>query len=100
MAEVFENDGQFASDDEWIELVSAQGWIALTKDAAIVRAHIEAIRTSTIRVFALPKANLTGPEMADRVTENLYRIIQRARKPGPFVDIIQPKRIERRWPPI
>lgn len=99
MAEVFEDDGRAVGDDEWIQVVSTQGWIALTKDASIVRAHTEAIASSTIRIFALPNAHLTGPEMADRFAGHLHRIVQRARKAGPFVDIVHPKRIERRWPP-
>ena len=99
MAEVFDDDGQHVDDDEWIDYVSAQGWVALTKDAAIVRAHIAAVRRSGIRMFALPNANLTGPEMGERFVNNVHRIVQRSRKPGPFVDIVHPKRIERRWPP-
>jgi len=54
---------------------------------------------STLRVFALPNANLTGPEMAARFDANLHRILQRSRKRGPFVDVVHPSRLERRWPP-
>lgn len=99
MAEVFEDDGQHVADDEWIEYVASERWIAFTKDPAIVRAHTEAISESTIQIFALPNAHLTGPEMAERFTHNIHRILQRARKPGPFVDIVHPSRLERRWPP-
>lgn len=100
MAEVFDDDGQRVHDDEWIGRVSREGWIALTKDPAIIRAHTAALRSSTIRVFALPNARLQGPEMAERFVHHIHRIIQRARKPGPFVDIVHPDRIERRWPPL
>lgn len=99
MADVFDDDGQNVGDDEWIEFVSDQSWVALTKDAALVRAHTDAIRASTIRVFALPNANMTGPEMAERFSANIDRIVQRSRQPGPFVDIVHPGRVERRWPP-
>lgn len=98
MADVFPDDGQLVDDDTWIADVSHRGWVALTKDAAIARNHSAALRSSTLRVFALPNANLTGPEMAARFEANLNRIVQRARKAGPYVDIVHPDRLERRWP--
>ena len=73
--------------------------MALTKDSALVRDHAEALAASTLRVFALPNANLTGPEMARRYEANLHRIVQHARKPGPYVEVVHPDRLERRWPP-
>ena len=78
--------------------MSARGWVALTKDTAIVRHHEAALRRSTLRAFALSNANLTGEEMAARFADNLHRIVQRARRPGPFVDVVQKERLERRWP--
>lgn len=99
MSDVFVNDGQDVSDPEWIALVSERDWIALTKDAAIARAHTAELLASTVRIFALPNSNLTGPEMARRFSVNINRIVQRARKPGPFIDIVHANRIERRWPP-
>lgn len=89
---------QFVGDDTWIADVSARGWVALTKDVAIVRAHQDALRESTLAVFALSNANLTGPEMAERFRHNLHRILRQARKPGPFVDVVHADRVERRWP--
>lgn len=88
MADIFPDDGQTVGDDEWIEVVSNRAWVALTKDAEIVRAHKAALERSAIRMFALPNANLTGPEMAERFLRNIHRIVQRATKPGPFVDIV------------
>jgi hypothetical protein len=78
--------------------VSRRGWVALTKDTAIVRQHESALRDSTLRVFALSNANIGGPEMAQRYRTNLHRILQRARKPGPYVDVVHHDRLERRWP--
>ena len=99
MADVFPHDGQEVSDGDWIQRASEAGWVVLTKDAAIVRDHSDALMASTLRVFALPNANLTGPEMAARFEANLHRILQRSRKRGPFVDVVHPSRVERRWPP-
>ena len=55
---------QRVGDDEWIADVADRGWIALTKDAAIARVHRRALERSTLRLFALDRANLTGDEMA------------------------------------
>lgn len=98
MADVYPEDGQWVPDAEWIARASDDGWVALTKDAAIVRDHSDVLLASTLRVFALPNANLTGPAMADRFASNLGRILHRARRPGPWVDVVHPDRIERRWP--
>lgn len=99
MAELYPGDeDQSVGDDRWIRDVSDLGMVALTKDASIWRGHREALEAAALRVFALPNANLTGPEMAARFEFNLHRIVQRARKPGPFVDMVEPKKVSRRWP--
>lgn len=98
MADAFPEDGQHVTDDAWIRHASDRGWVAITKDTAIVRDHAAALAASTLRVFALPSANLTGPEMAVRYEANIHRIVQRCRKAGPFVDVVRPSRLERRWP--
>lgn len=47
MAEVFPDDGQQVSGDDWIHRASQEGWVALTKDTAIVRNHSDALMAST-----------------------------------------------------
>jgi len=54
--------------------------------------------SDTRQVFAIGNQHLTGPQMAARYTTNIHRILQRSRKPGPFVDIVQADRVQRRWP--
>lgn len=49
-------------------------------------------------MFALSNANITGPEMAERVSRNLNRIRQRAEKRGPYLYVIHQNRLEKRWP--
>lgn len=90
---------QNIADDEWIGEVSDRGWVALTKDTNLVRNHREALERSTLRVFALDSAQLTGPEMAERVRFHLNRILQRSRKPGPYFYVIHKNDIELRWRP-
>jgi hypothetical protein len=36
--------------------------------------------------------------MAKRFQANLHRILQRCRRDGPFVDVIEPSTVTRRWP--
>jgi hypothetical protein len=99
MAELYPDDAdQLTGDDRWIGDVSARGWVALTKDVNITRSHQAALRRSTLRAFALSNANIAGEEMAARYRANLHRIVQRCRKPGPYVDVVHRDRIERRWP--
>lgn len=88
------------TDVEWIARADHAGWIALTKDERITRRPDEqqALSKSHLRVFAIGNQHLTGPQMATYYVTNLNRIIQRARKPGPFVDIVYPDSVERRWP--
>lgn len=75
-------------------------WVALTKDERITRRPDEqdALVRSALRVFAIGNQHLTGQQMADYYVKNINRIVQRARKPGPFVDIVHPADVERRWP--
>lgn len=100
MADVYpDRADQRITDDEWIARASTEGWIAITKDAAIICHHEAALRASNLVVFCLPNANLTGEQMAERFRAHLNRIIQRARQPGPTVWVVQADRLERRRPP-
>jgi hypothetical protein len=101
MAEVYPDDeDERVPDTQWIADADAQGWVVLTKDERITRRpeEQEALRVSRLRVFAIGNQHLTGPVMAEYYRVNIHRIVQRARKPGPFVDIVHAKGIERRWP--
>ncbi|MGE3445898.1 MAG: hypothetical protein AB7L13_24945 [Acidimicrobiia bacterium] len=97
MAEVWPETEQTVGDDEWIARAHAEGWVALTKDPAIVRHHTPALERTTLSVFALPRADLRGDEMAHRFQANLNRIIARALKPKPAVWVVHEKRLELRW---
>lgn len=101
MADVYpDGEDQRVADTRWIADVDERGWVVLTKDERITRrAHEQAaLAASQLRVFALGTQRLTGPEMAERYAANINRMVQRSRKQGPFVDIVHPDRVERRWP--
>lgn len=86
-------------DDDWMIRADAEGWVALTKDYSIVRDHVETLAQSTLRVFSLNNANLTGAQMAKRFDTHLNRIVQRCAKPGPYLFVVGSKGLEQRWPP-
>ena len=85
-------------DDVWIERCASEGWIALTKDTAILRDHKDSLQGKGLRVFAFDSARLTGLQMAERFERHQHRIARRSRNDGPFVDVLHSKTIERRWP--
>lgn len=99
MADVYGGgEDERVPDDDWILRADAEGWVALTKDYSIVRDHIETLKETGLRVFALNNANLTGPQMVERIDTHLNRIVQRASKPGPYLYVVGSKGLERRWP--
>ena len=99
MADVYSGKDEGVKDEEWILRADREGWIALTKDYVIVRDHRDALSKTSLRVFALNNANLTGSEMADRVVQHLNRILRAAAKPGPYVYVIGSRSLELRWRP-
>lgn len=98
MSEVFEDDGQFIPDDEWIAYVAANGLVAFSKDAAIRRAHMDDVDATGAIVFLIPDQQMSGLAQATRFAENRYRIAQRAAKGGPGVYMVRPKSVERLGP--
>lgn len=100
MAELYpEGADQHVADDQWIADVSALGYVALTKDTNLIRGHRRALMRSQLRLFAIDTAKLTGAQMADRVDRHLNRMLQRARRPGPYAYVIHQDGLELRWRP-
>jgi hypothetical protein len=81
-----EERAQTVDDDEWLELAGKNDYVVLMKDNV---ARLEANRTALIahgaRTFCLTRRGLTGLEQAAIFVAQRHRIIQRARKPGPYV---------------
>lgn len=75
---------QLIADDEWIAKISTRGWIVLTKDSNIARYHRSALAHSTLRVFALDSAQLTGDQMRKRYEQHLTGILRRSSGQGPM----------------
>lgn len=100
MAEVYPGGAdQRIADPDWMLRADQEGWVALTKDYSVVRDHRDVLVETTLRVFAYNNANLTGPEMVDRLETNFNRMLQRMNKPGPYVYVIGRDTLELRWRP-
>ncbi len=71
MAEVYpRGTDQRIADPDWILRVDKEGWVALTKDYSVVRDHRNVLAETKLRLFVYNNANITGPEMVDRLKTN------------------------------
>lgn len=89
---------QAVGDEEWISDAASRGEILLCKDRAVARnvAEARAIYMHDARVFALARADLTGPAMAAlflAAEQRLLRMAVRAR--GPYVASVSPNGLTR-----
>lgn len=92
---------QAIQDTEWLQRAGEQGWIVLCKDDAIRRnpLELEIVRRFAVKIFCLTTARLTGDMQRDRIVGHIYRILQMARKKGPYVYGIYESGLRRLWPP-
>ena len=102
MAEIYgEGEEQRVADEVWLRRCADEGWVALMKDDRIRRRPAEtlAVEESGVRAFCLTNGNLKLDEMCEWFVTNIHRIIQRSRRPGPFIDGVYADRVERLWSP-
>jgi PIN domain-containing protein len=95
-----EQAGQSIADERWLHDAGAQGWIVLMKDDAIRRrpAERDALIAAGVRAFCLTNAQLRSAEQTARFVTNLNRILQQARKPGPYIYGVYDSTLRRLWP--
>jgi hypothetical protein len=95
-----ERPAQEIADERWLRDVGAKGWIVLMKDDAIRRrpAELAALVDAGVRAFCLTNAQLRAAEQTERFVSNRHRIIQQARKPGPYIFGVYEDGIRRIWP--
>lgn len=101
MADVYgERIGQGLTDQEWLHDAATNGWVVLMKDARIRRrpAELEVLITHQVRAFCLTNANLRGTDQAQRLVDNLPRIIRIAQSPGPYIYGVYAGSVEPLWP--
>lgn len=92
--------GELLQDVDWLNEVADSGWVVLHKDLRMRRREHElaAIERHGLRVFCLANGNLPNALMAAHFDTNLNRIIQAARKNGPYIYGVYEDHIERKWP--
>jgi hypothetical protein len=80
--------------------VGRKGWLVLMKDDAIRRrpAERDALIDAGVRAFCLTNAQLRAEEQTNRFVGNRHRIVQQARKPGPYIYGVYENGIRRLWP--
>lgn len=90
-------DDENIADTEWLALAGARSWVVFMKDYRIRynRAERDAVKRLGVRCFCLSNRNLTGEQMAQRFLDNLSRIVDACRDPGPFIYAVHKDRIER-----
>jgi hypothetical protein len=81
-----EERSQRVDDDEWLELAGTGDYAVLMKDKVYrLEANRDALIAHGVRAFCLTRQNLRGDQQAAIFVAQRHRIIQRARKPGPYV---------------
>ena len=95
-----EEGAQNIADEEWIPQAASLGHVILTKDDAIRRfpPARDAAFTSRARIFCLPNAHSTTAQVRERILLHLNRIVQRARKDGPFMYAVDADGLRLLWP--
>jgi hypothetical protein len=88
--------GQATSDPDWIALTAERGWIAFNKDDAIRRNDLErgAVLRHGARLFCVPRADITAPQLAARYLNNLAAIARVAQQRGPYIYGVYPTEIK------
>jgi hypothetical protein len=95
-----EKVAQGTPDVLWLREAGARGWVVLMKDDAIRRrpAERDALIEAGVRAFCLTNAQLRAVEQTERFVSNRHRIVQQARKPGPYIYGVYEKGLRRLWP--
>lgn len=95
-----EVEAQSVADEVWLTEAGRSDWVVLTKDERIRRrpAELAAVQRHAVRVFCLTSASLTGEQQVERFVTNRHRMLQRAKKPGPWICGVYEDRIATIWP--
>jgi hypothetical protein len=101
MASVYgETRAQELEDEEWLRDAGRRSWVVLMKDDRIRTrpAERDALMKAGVRAFCLTNAQLRAADQTARFVANINRIIQRARKPGPYIYGVYEDGLHRLWP--
>lgn len=92
-------EAQQMSDEAWIGTGAMEGYVLLTKDSRVATRPLEAqaIYMHDARVFALPRADMTGQAMAQQFVQATDAIMRCcSREPGPYVMVVSDGRLRRK----
>jgi len=98
MDERYGLDGsQHIADVDWIRDACDEGDVIVAKDRAIAKHPLEAEALVALRAraFIIASANITGPQMLDRLLANSESIERAANADGPFVWSVDLHRLQR-----
>ncbi len=98
--EVYGAKEETLPDTVWLADAGRNGWPVLTANPHIkrVRHELAVVQAEAVRMFTLPRGNLTGRDQVARFLANLDAIVQACQRPGPYIYSVLPDRIELRWP--
>jgi hypothetical protein len=95
-----EDRAQRVGDPEWLELAGSHGYLVLMKDKVYrLEENRSALLAYGVRGFCLTSRGLRGEEQVRIFVEQRHRILQRGRKPGPFVYGVYPTGLRPLWLP-
>jgi predicted nuclease of predicted toxin-antitoxin system len=80
-----------ARDEEWLDLIGRKGWIAITRDEKIRKNRLQRqlLIDANAKAFILRAGNLTGPQLAAIVLDNLEAMKALAAAQGaPFIALV------------
>jgi len=96
--EVYPDAEEGTEDPDWIADSAARGWIVLCRDKLRHPGERPAIERHRARVFRVARSAKNSDQQIEYIGNNIHRITQRARRPGPFIYRIDRNRIEKMWP--
>jgi hypothetical protein len=97
MREVYsEKIAQQLNDERWLKKCGKEGWAVFSKDQGLrdtrTREHRALVKWK-VKAFILPSARMKETAQIARYLDNCYRIAMRCRRDGPFIAIVQRKRV-------
>jgi hypothetical protein len=97
MREVYsEKTAQELRDERWLKKCGKEGWTVFSKDQGLRddrTSEHRALLKWKVKAFILPSAKMKEEDQIARYVDNCYRIAMKARRDGPFIAIVDRKRV-------
>lgn len=98
MFEVYPKTEQSEQDPDWIREQTEAGRVLICRDQLRHPGEKEAVLEHGARMFRVARSAKNGVEQGDYLSNNINRIVQRARKPGPYIYRVDRNGIEKVFP--